>query len=445
MPIWIRRVIFWTFVMIFFITAPLLVLYTAGYRYSISSGLVTRTGVLSITTSPRSAEIYLDSQYAGAKTPEVLKRILPGTYGIELRKDGYHSWTGEVEIKSGQTKQLQNIQLFLDSEAQLLFDKETDVISVNPQGDTIAYATREGGWQEIWLYRPKENSHTLLNQQIASDQKNLELAWSAAGTYLSAFDIDANTVAIYKNDATAVSLPVNEDIIGLEWNPSSDALIALTTEDGLVQIDLQAGLIKSFAQTDETSVLLDASVLRLISGSDYTEIAQYVDNEKETLALLPKGTYTIEERDGTYLILTDTRGRLYLIQIHQDQPILLEREVDTYDWDPQSDRLVFTDGFELSVYDASSHITELITRQSTQIKTVTWHPQSNIVFVQDDALRAYETYAQAKQRFVTTLLENADIQTLWISKDGRNIYFYGQQNGAYGVYSLEIAKLIEGF
>lgn len=445
MPIWIRRIIFWTFVAIFFITAPLLVLYTAGYRYSFSTGIVTRTGVLSITTSPRSAEIYLDDQYAGAKTPEVLKRILPGTYNIELRKDGYHSWTGEVEIKSGQTEQLQNIQLFLDSEAQLLFDKETTIISVNPQGDIIAYATYEGGWEEIWLYSPEQNSHTLVNQQIANNQKNLELAWSAQGTYLSAFDADDGTVKIYKKDATLVTINNTDPVISLIWNPSIDNSVAFTTQDGLVQIDVQTGSIKSFPQTDETSVLLDASVLRLITGSDYTEVAQYVNDEKETLALLPKGSYTIEERDGTYLILTNSRSQLFLIQIHQDQPILLEKDVDAYDWNPQTDRLVFTDGFELSVYDASSHTTELITRQSSQIYSVTWHPQTDIVFVQDNALRAYEVYAQAKQRFVTTLLENADIQTLWISKDGKNVYFYGQQNGAYGVYSLEIAKLIEGF
>jgi len=438
MPKWVRRIIFWTFVVVFLVIAPMLVLYTAGYRYNFSSGSVTRTGVLSITTNPRSVDIYLDGEYTQAKTPEVLKRIMPDGYSLELRKDGYHSWYGDVEIESGQTVQLQSILLFLDQDAELLFDKETDTMSVNPDGESIAYLTREGGWRETWLYEPAEDSHTLIQQTL--DQNNeIELSWSAQGSYLLVFDATTDDTSIFDDQGQLLEIET-QDVIKASWHPSTDHLMSLTTDDGLLQLDIETGDVETVALTDENSVLLDASILRLIQGTDYTEVAQYINDEKEILALLPKGTYTIEDRDGTYLILTDSLDRLYLIQIHEDEPILLKEDVVAYDWDAEQDRLVFTNGFELSTYNATSHTTELITRQSSMMEFVSWHPNSDIVFVQDDALRAFEIYTQAEQRNITTLLEDTDMQTLWISNDGDTVYFYGQQNNIYGVYRLQLSS-----
>ncbi|MBU4453128.1 PEGA domain-containing protein [Patescibacteria group bacterium] len=443
MPIYIRRVIFWIFVLIFFISAPALVLYTAGYRYSLSSGVVTRTGVLSITTNPRGAEIYLDGESTGIKSPDVINRVMPGTYTIELRKDGYRPWTGQVDIKSGQATTLQGIYLFLDQDANLLFDKETSSLAVDPLGDTIAYTIIEGGWQELWMYQLEKNIHMLLNQTMDAGENETQLTWSANGSYLSVYDPTTSTVALYNKDAVKLPIPIEDEILAVSWHPSADQLLLLTTQYGITQLDVQTMATHIFSQTDDTSVLLDASILRITQGTTYTEVAQYVNGEKETLALLPKSSYNIQQRDGAYLILSDSIGQIYLIEIHQDQPILLQKEATAYDWNKNADMLVFTNGYELSVYDAKTHSTELITRQSTKINSVAWHPSANIVFVQDSALNAYEIYAIANQRFVTNLLNNTDIKELWVSKNGNNIYFYGQQNGAYGVYQLKLANTLD--
>lgn len=438
MPRWFRRILFWFFVALFLTLAPLLVFYTAGYRYSFSSGLVSRTGVLSITTNPRNVDIYLDGAYTQTKTPEVLKRIMPGNYELELRKDGYRPWTGSVKIESGLTEQLQDVSLFLDRQPELLFNKKTELLRVNPGDASIAYLVQEAGWQEIWLYNPSDNSHALLEQTLDKGHE-VDLSWSTQGAYLLVFDQTDGDCRFFSNK-TKEQINDHTDVINAQWNPSTDQRVSLTTSDGLIQMDLASGSIEMFAQTDETSVLLDASVLRLIQGDNYTEVAQYVADKKETLALLPKGSYTIEERDGTYLLLTDQIGDLYLIKIHETQPILLKANASSYDWDANLDRLVYSNGFELSVYEARTHSNQLITRQSDGILSVHWHPSVDIIFVQDSNLRAFEVYAQAEQRFTTTLLENTTIDALWIAKDGTTAYFYGQRDGASGVYALPISE-----
>jgi len=52
-----RRYIFLLFLLSFFILAPLIVLYTAGYRYNITTGTVLRTGILSAASTPKGAAV----------------------------------------------------------------------------------------------------------------------------------------------------------------------------------------------------------------------------------------------------------------------------------------------------------------------------------------------------------------------------------------------------
>jgi hypothetical protein len=93
----------------FFVTGPLLVLYTAGYRLNWQNGQVVRTGVISISSAPRSADIWLDDENTNEKTSHVFKQLLPDEYVVHIEKEDYLSWEGTVNVESGQTVSLQNL------------------------------------------------------------------------------------------------------------------------------------------------------------------------------------------------------------------------------------------------------------------------------------------------------------------------------------------------
>ncbi|MEK7529921.1 MAG: hypothetical protein AAB570_03290, partial [Patescibacteria group bacterium] len=57
----VRRKLFYGFVLLFLITAPLSLLYTAGYRWSKEDGL-SKTGTLLLATTPRGAQITIDGR-----------------------------------------------------------------------------------------------------------------------------------------------------------------------------------------------------------------------------------------------------------------------------------------------------------------------------------------------------------------------------------------------
>lgn len=119
MHISLRWLIFLVFVTIFVITAPLIVLYTAGYRLNISNRRLQQTGVLAITTFPRGSSILFNGQNLAQKTPYVIQRIMPNMHEVRLQKKGYHEWSQRVRVDEGKTSYI-TARLFADSQPELL-------------------------------------------------------------------------------------------------------------------------------------------------------------------------------------------------------------------------------------------------------------------------------------------------------------------------------------
>ncbi len=87
LPRHIRRLIYIIFILLFCLTAPILVLYTAGYRYDLKKWAIQKTGSLSVKPWPRDAEIYLDDKLQTGFRPDDTLRItnlLPGKYKITI-------------------------------------------------------------------------------------------------------------------------------------------------------------------------------------------------------------------------------------------------------------------------------------------------------------------------------------------------------------------------
>ena len=69
-----------------------------GYRLSFTNGpQIQATGILSVTSSPKSASVYLDNRLITA-TDDVLN-LIPGDYQIKIAKDGYLPWAKVLTIK----------------------------------------------------------------------------------------------------------------------------------------------------------------------------------------------------------------------------------------------------------------------------------------------------------------------------------------------------------
>ena len=63
-----------------------------------------KTGTLFISSSPRGAEIFFESNKTGKITPDSLIILQPGSYNLKLHLTGYPDENFSVNVQSGQKK-----------------------------------------------------------------------------------------------------------------------------------------------------------------------------------------------------------------------------------------------------------------------------------------------------------------------------------------------------
>lgn len=121
----VRKFLFAFFVAIFVVSAPLVILYTAGYRLNITSRRVLQTGVLAVSTVPRGVTVTLDGTPLNARTPVVAQRLTAKTYDLKLERRNYHSWEQRITVHEGATTYV-DARLFAISEPLALTAQDSD-------------------------------------------------------------------------------------------------------------------------------------------------------------------------------------------------------------------------------------------------------------------------------------------------------------------------------
>src|SRR5687767_12557468 len=80
--------------------AGVAVFFTKGYRVSPETGMITGTGIISVTSVPDQASIFLDERLIGA-TNDNIKSLPPKDYLVTIKKDGYIPWQKTVAVTQG--------------------------------------------------------------------------------------------------------------------------------------------------------------------------------------------------------------------------------------------------------------------------------------------------------------------------------------------------------
>lgn len=85
------------FFVIFVLALYGVILYARGYRLDLNKKEVTSTGILAVSSSPNAAKIYVNGDLKGASNTNI---TLPnGKYKVEIKKEGYTSWSKEITLK----------------------------------------------------------------------------------------------------------------------------------------------------------------------------------------------------------------------------------------------------------------------------------------------------------------------------------------------------------
>ncbi|HBU27626.1 TPA: hypothetical protein DEB00_00740 [Candidatus Uhrbacteria bacterium] len=372
----IQQIIFAIFIALFIISAPLVVLYTAGYRWSPHNGVV-RTGTLFIASTPKDATVRLDGKLYKDNAPTIIKTLRPAEYLVELALPGHLPWEKTLGVREGETTFIDNVILFLDTNSQLVIKENMQTVAWSPTGNHVAWADHQAGWTEVWISTSAQPASRLV-YRVERDEA-LKLTW-----------VDPDTVEItHHKEHRYVS------------------------KDGQLLSKRDESLVTFQQNTDSVDLLVNGTVL----------------------ARLPFGTYRLLDERSPYLLVQDTtHNRISLLTTADtEQPLLLQEDALYVDWIRQ-DALAFATEFSISIYEPAIHQTTLITRISERIHNVVWHPNGGYLFYATATdLRAIELDDRNGRR-VTNLVTMNHIYTFFAHPQGNILYFIGNDGIDTGLY-----------
>ncbi|MBT7431959.1 PEGA domain-containing protein, partial [bacterium] len=112
-----RRLYLLFFIILFFLTAPVIVLFAKGYRFDTVNNIFVYSGSITIKSAPRDIDIYVDNKKQKKSKLSVingsytLNGIRPGKHTIACKKEGYTSWSKTINVHSGISTEFWNILL----------------------------------------------------------------------------------------------------------------------------------------------------------------------------------------------------------------------------------------------------------------------------------------------------------------------------------------------
>lgn len=376
-----RFLLFLLFVLAFLVSAPLLVLYTAGYRLDLAHGRIVHTAVLNITSTPRNAPVSIDNEtFASERTPAVLDTILPGTHVITLEKTNYLPWQTTISFESREAVVMGPIILFLDSAPEQRAVLTTIATKIHEASNQFAYLTQESSWIEAWVMNASDGEKKLLMRLPYNAQSTYELDWSTLGTHLLLREHHGSQqdVAIARvSDGSTVDVPSTlQSATHVWWDIGADEDLYVQTARSLSRFDVVSQTAETLPFQAELVASYNGSHITL-SQSNNRAVVSYQESETASIiTYLPLGTYEFTQAPSGLVALHDTaRNRLILIDLNnREQPILLNEEATLWDWHPGNDVLVYSSGFDLKRYVRSVHETQTLTRLSTSIDQLVWYP-----------------------------------------------------------------------
>ena len=113
-----RRLYMLSFVITFFLTAPLLVFLAKGYTFDRIGKVFVHNGAITIKSNPKKVDLYLDGKKVSKKRLNIINNyyvvngVRFGSHIIECKKEGYTTWKKKIDVHSGISTEFWNVLLF---------------------------------------------------------------------------------------------------------------------------------------------------------------------------------------------------------------------------------------------------------------------------------------------------------------------------------------------
>ena len=251
--------------MVVTVVAAVIILTFVAMGYNVNKdGDLAQSGLLQIKSIPTGATVAIDGGNVSAKT-NTSKMLSAGEHSLKLTKDGYDSWSKDIESKSGWLLKLDYPRLFLKNrtiEKVREYEKNIQIISYSMDGGQILYKIeQEDSWVLLNISGNDVNETRLDFSKYIGNNTVKEIHWN-------------------KNNDKVLIRTKNGD--KNEW-----VLINLRSLDSSINVtkefNLEIAKIDFLTDSGDRLIVLESGDLRIISVNDKT-VSQVLAKNVEDFA-----------------------------------------------------------------------------------------------------------------------------------------------------------------
>lgn len=168
------------------IAAGIAIFFARGYSFSTKEKRIVGTGIISISSEPDSASVFVDGHLTTA-TNATISSLSPKNYDIKVVKEGFIPWEKNVMVLEGLVTELK-ITLFpaIPTIYPLTFTGVASAL-LSPDGSKLAYLVPTGKKGGVWVWTLSRNQpisfarssepHQIVSNTVADFSKAI-LRWS---------------------------------------------------------------------------------------------------------------------------------------------------------------------------------------------------------------------------------------------------------------------------
>jgi len=196
MESWKRKVFFWILVLLFLMTAPVIILNAKGYRFDKDRGVFVHSGTITFKSNPQTVDIKLNDELFESKKLNRLNSsfnisgIVPGEYNIQVLAPDFQTWSKKTQVHSGLASEFWNVLLVRkDYEKAELNTPEIQKFFTSPRNDLLAYITNKENDLTVNIFNIAtglvDQEINFSDWQFIEDAKKENIEWSPDNSFLS--------------------------------------------------------------------------------------------------------------------------------------------------------------------------------------------------------------------------------------------------------------------
>lgn len=467
-------------VILFFILAPAITLYTFGYRYDFNDKKIIQTGVLYLTPLPQdNIKIFINNEEVkknlsikGFFAKEyIVYNLMPQTYKISVKKDNFWVWEKNLNILPGKTTYANPLLLSQNPAADLIFKKENiNNWSLSPDYKIIAYLIEKESKPILAVYNINSQKNTeieLLN--IVPDEIKPELTgknysdakksiiWSPNSEKI-ALIIKTNSTRIIlfniQTNSYLTSIISSTPMEHAEWNPKNNTLFYANQEQKISLLseinspELSKEIIKNVSGFG-----INNTILYFIDSNNYLVYSSNPDSPetKKQISFEPlkipgaktenctspekKWNKFIFSKNGNIAIITCNKDLFLLKQ--NGLPDLIDSNIESAEFAINKNVLLYNSQFEISYYSLAGNTKNLITRVGQKINNTAWYKDfAHVWFFSGNVLKNIELDTRPVPNIFDYVSFSASPEQITYDNAAGYIYYGQTENNTLSIFRL---------